>query len=129
MMKLMRIPGQKGQAAVPRSMDASFNGTAMNLEYLDGFSICADVVESSAALAGTLKLQACNNAFQNNADGQENSAAIWVDIPSSSVTLTSGNTTVFWNVSDVFYEAIRLAWTRSSGQGTISSYVVAKGQA
>lgn len=129
MLRLLRVPGTKGQVPTAISMNASFNDVGYNLEHLEGFSICAAVIETVANLAGTLKLQASNNAFLDNTDNNVNPNAVWVDVPSSSVALVSGNTSVFWNVSDCFYEAVRIVWTSTSGQGNIKYYVIAKGQA
>lgn len=123
---ITRLP-LRGFPATAASMNASFNGAPYLLERMGGFSICAAITETLASLAGTLKLQASNNAFLDNTNGDANSAATWVDIPSSSVTLTAGNTTVLWNVTDVHYEAVRVVWTRSTGQGTFLPFFLAKG--
>jgi hypothetical protein len=82
---------------------------------------------TATALAGTIKLQACNNAFLDNVNSNENPAAVWVDVPSSS-TAVSGATSILWNVSDVFYEAVRIAWTATTGNSTLVYYMIAKGQ-
>lgn len=131
---ITRLP-EKGRAASSVSMNASFNqastsstaGTVFLVERMKGFSICANIAESSASLAGTLKLQASNNAYADNVNMDGNAAAVWVDIASSSVTLTSGSTATMWNVTDAHYEAVRIVWTRTSGQGTITTYFMAKG--
>lgn len=108
------------------SMNASFNGAATHMESMEGYSIAASWTETSAVLAGTLKLQACNNAFTNNVNNNEDPAALWIDIPGSSVAV-SGSGSQFWNVSDVYYKSVRVVWTRTSGQGTYTSYIWAKG--
>lgn len=128
MFTIMRVP-EKGKPATPVSMNSSFDGTPIKVDYLDGFSICANVVETSASLAGTLKLQVSNNAYLDNVNNELNPSAVWADYPSSTVTLTSGSLAVFWNVADAYFEAVRVVWTSSSGQGTIATYVVAKGSA
>lgn len=129
MLRLLRVPGTKGQAGTPISMNATFMDRAYNIEHLDGYSICAQVIETVASLAGTLKLQASNNAFMDNTDNQENPNAIWVDVPSTSVALTAGSTNVFWDVSSAFYEAFRVSWTRTTGSGNVTLFIIAKGQA
>lgn len=108
------------------SLDATFNGAAYHMEHLEGFSICAVWLESSATLAGTLKLQASNNGFTDNVNNNENPNATWVDITGSSIAV-SGAGSQFWNVSDVFYKAFRIVWTRTSGQGTYQAFITAKG--
>jgi hypothetical protein len=128
-----RVP-DKGRVANSVSMNASFNQamtsstpyTVFYVERMKQYAICCDIAETSAALAGTLKLQASNNAYTDNTDLIDNPDAVWVDIPSSSVTLTTGSTQTFWNAADVGYEAVRIVWTRTSGQGTLKSYFLAK---
>lgn len=129
-----RVP-DKGRAVASISLNASFNqamsvsiaGTVFYAERMKGYSICAAIHETSAALAGTLKLQASNNAFTDNTDLINNPAAVWVDIPTSPITLTSGDTQVFWNHDAVFYESVRVVWTSTSGQGTFTPYFLGKG--
>lgn len=127
MLKQMRIPGTKGTPVVPLSLNASFNDTPYNIEYLDGYSICAVVTSTAGPITGTLKLQASNNAFLNNTDNNVNPAAVWVDIPASSMSI-SGTSNFFWNVSSAFYEAFRISWTNASGTGTMAYYLLCKGQ-
>lgn len=113
------------------SLNATFNGTAFLLDSMEGFSIALAWTETSAALAGSFKLQASNNAFLDNpaypASLNINPNALWVDIPGSTVTTASGNGSQFWNVADVYYRAVRLVWTRTSGQGTYAANLWAKG--
>lgn len=125
MININRTP-ERGKTAVTQSMNASFNGAAYLVERMNIYSIIAQVLETSASLAGTLKLQVSNNAFTDNASFEENSNAVWDDLPSSSYTLTAGNDVWSWNVADVGYEAVRIVWTRTSGQGTIAPYFLAK---
>jgi hypothetical protein len=107
-------------------MNASFNGAAYHMEHLDGYSICASWTETSATLAGTLKLQASNNAFTDNVNNNEDANSVWVDVTGSAVAV-SGSGSQFWNVSDVYYKAFRIVWTRASGQGSFTAYIHAKG--
>lgn len=124
-MQISRVP-EKGKTAVAQAMLASFNGTPYLMERLEGFSICAAVVETVATVAGSFKLQASNNAFADDAINRTNAGAVWVDIPSSSVPV-SGAGNFFWNVSDVNYEAVRIVWTSTGGDGNVSVYFLAKG--
>lgn len=128
MFTIMRLP-EKGKPGTSVSMNASFNGVPWKVDYLDGFSICADIAETSASLAGTFKLQVSNNCYLDNVNNELNPAAVWTDYPSSTVTLTAGSTTAFWNVSYAYFEAVRLVWARTSGQGTVTTYFLAKGSA
>lgn len=129
-MQIARVP-ERGKVATPKSMNASFNGAVTDglaylIERLSSFSIVASVTETSASLAGTLKLQISNNAFKDATSNTERSDAVWVDLASSSFTLTAGSDTYVWNFSYASYEAVRLVWTRTSGQGTVSAYFIAK---
>lgn len=119
----MRILDRKDTAV---SMNASFNGAAVHLEHMEGYSVVASWTETSATLAGTLKLQASNNAFADNVNNDEDPAAVWADIPGSPVSV-SGSGSFAWNVAAAYYKAFRYVWTRTSGQGTITAYITAKG--
>lgn len=104
------------------SLGASFNGAAMGIEFVDGYSVCA----SWDGGIGTLKIQACNNPFTDNVNMTPNPAAVWVDIPGSSVAV-SGAGSQFWNVADAKYAGYRIVWTRSSGSGTLTAIHLIKG--
>lgn len=107
-------------------MNATNNGAAVHLSNMEGYSIAAVWTESVAVLDGTMKLQASNNAFKDNVNNNEDSAATWIDITGSSVAV-SGSGSQFWNVSDVYYKSVRIVWTRTSGQGSYTAYITAKG--
>lgn len=78
-------------------------------------------------LTGTLKLQASNDAFlQDGWNNEENTSATWIDITGSSVAV-SGTGSQIWNVSDVYYSAARVVWTRTVGIGTYTAHITAKG--
>lgn len=125
-MHITRVP-EKGRTAATTSLGASFNGSPYLLEHMNGFSIVVDVSGTSTA-AGTFKLQASNNAFTDNVNGDTNSSATWVDISGSGITIVSGDTQLMWHVTDAFYEAVRVVWTRSSGTGTYTAYFIAKSE-
>lgn len=122
---LVRVP-EKGQVATSVSMDESWNSTPYKVDLSEGYSICASITESVASLEGTLKLQASNNCFKDNTGMELRTDAVWVDIPDSTVTLDGGNDSAFWNVTDVYYEAVRIVFTYTSGEGSGSFYFIAK---
>lgn len=124
-LNLVRVP-EKGHAATSYPLTASSTPVTYLVERMVGYSILANIVETVASLAGTLILQASNNAWLDNVNMDVNPAAVWVDIPNSTVTLTSGNTTAMWNTTDVFYETVRVKWTHSTGDGTFTPYFLAK---
>lgn len=110
------------------SMTTSFNGTAIGVDHLEGLSVCIAVTETSASLAGTLKLQASNNAFlDTNSNNTVDPNAVWVDISGSSVALTAGSGNYMFNVSEIYYRAVRIVWTSTSGEGTAIAYWHGKG--
>jgi hypothetical protein len=111
------------------SLNASFNGDAFLLDSMEGFSIATAWTET-AGLTGSFKLQASNNAFNDNpaypASLNVNASALWADIPGSTVAV-AGSGTQFWNVSDVYYRAVRIVWTNTAGTGTYAANIWAKG--
>lgn len=109
------------------SMNATFNGAALGVDHLEGFSVCISAAETSASLVGTLKLQASNNAFdETRSDGTVASGAVWVDITGATENV-SGTGTFMFNVSEVYYRAVRVVWTRTSGEGTMTARWFGKG--
>lgn len=119
----MRIAERRTAA---KSMNATFNDAAFGLENMEGYSITAAVTETSATLSGTLKLQACNDAFLDRGDLTEDSGATWVDLTGSSQSVSSSGN-FMWNVVGSYYSAVRVVWTRSGGQGTAKIIYRSKG--
>ena len=103
---------------------ATANGAALHLTTMQGYSISA-VWTDAGSLGGSFKLQGSNNAFTDNVNNNENSSATWVDVVGSSVAV-SGASSQLWNVSDVYYGAARVVWTRTGGSGTYTSVTIAK---
>lgn len=107
------------------SLGATSNGAAFPLASMEGFSVAGNIVTSDAV--GTIKLQASNNAIPDNPTGVENPNATWEDISGATEVLASANATMLINVADVYYNAFRIVYTRSSGTGTATFYIWAKG--
>jgi hypothetical protein len=108
------------------SLGASFNGDAMGIEFVNGYSICASWTDTGS-LGGSFKLQASNNPFTDNVNMTPNPLAVWVDITGSSIAVT-GAASQFWNVSDANYSAYRIVWTRTGGSGQLTAHHLTKGQ-
>jgi hypothetical protein len=127
-MNYVRVP-LKGGVPTPVSMNADFTqATPYLVERMFGYSILANVVATSGTLGGTLTLQASNCAFLDNVNMNVNPNAVWVDIPNTSVTVsTPTNAQVMWNMADIHYESVRVVWTHTGGQGTFTPYFMAKG--
>lgn len=123
-MNINRLP-EKGRAAASQSLNATFNSAAFLIERLKAVSLISVLVETSATLGGTLKLQHSNNAFMDNTGLEENATATWVDVPLITEAV-SGSETVSWNITDANWEAVRVVWTRTSGQGTGQFFWLAK---
>lgn len=107
-------------------LSANANGPALNVEHLEGVSYIADVTSASGPLTGSFKVQVSNNAFLNNTNNNEDPAATWIDYAGSSQAV-SGSTTLGWNVTDIYFKAIRLVWVSTSGTGSAVVNVQAKG--
>lgn len=73
----------------------------------DGGNYFICVIISGSDVAGTLKLQASDNATD------------WFDVANSSTAITA-SADAMWNISDVNYPYVRVAWTYTSGTGNIS---------
>lgn len=108
------------------SMAADFDGAAIHLESLRGFSIQCVWTQTSGTLEGTLSIQGSNNAFADNTSNEENPNAVWDDLPGFLATV-DGDGSFFWNIGDVYFKAARLKWTRTSGDGTVTSRIYGKG--
>lgn len=98
-------------------MSADITSSTQQLDQAFGYSIQA-VYSTSGALGGVLKLQA-------SVDHQEVPFGLpvtgnWVDVSSSSVTLT-GSGSFVWNVTDVMYPWVRVVYTHAGGDsGTLN---------
>lgn len=100
-------------------MSGDITSTIQQLNQAFGYSIQANYA-TSGTLGGVLKLQA-------SVDHQELPFGLpvtgnWVDVASSSVTLTGAGSYV-WNVSDVMYPWMRVIYTHTGGDsGTLQVY-------
>jgi len=77
--------------------------------------ISTQYTTTGTAPTGTLKLQSSNDNVN------------WVDIPTASASISSVTTGVIPPLVDYAYLYIRAVWTQTSGTGTISATIVAKG--
>lgn len=92
-------------------MSANITSNSADLSFIDGFAIYAKWTGSPA---GTLKLQASLDDIN------------YVDIANSEQTI-SGPSDFMWNVSQVFYDKIRVIFTRSGGTGILNVQINGKG--
>lgn len=113
----------QGTAGAAYDMSASFTGALFFLESMEGYSICAAFAGGGT---GALKLQACNNPITDHVNLKPDPNAVWVDITGSAYAITADGS-YFWNVSDVYYKAVRLVYTKTTGAGAMQVYYNAKG--
>lgn len=119
---------------------ASSNTQPIRLPEHIGYSILAKW-GASTSRGGTLKLQATNNAYYKLYDTPPNPAfadmqeevrntavqsdVVWEDIPGSEKTIDATADQHLWNVSDVFYSAVRIIWTQSAAGAASPDLVTA----
>ena len=109
-----------------KDMTTTFEGTPIDVEAREGFSVIAAWTQTSGTLSGTIKLQASNNyttQAQPMASNPDN--ATWTDVTGSLVNV-SGSGSYGWNVSDVYYAWVRVVYTATTGVGTANAYVCVK---
>lgn len=110
------------------NLNASFNSDAFEVRMMTKVAIVA-TVSGSAALNGTLKLQACVDHGQSTGQGADTVTGLtnWVDIAGSTSTVTADGSTL-WNLSEMGFKWVRLAYTRTAGTGTLAIRAHAKGE-
>lgn len=115
------------QSASFAALASSVNGPAINVEHLEGVSFIVKTTDAGS-LAGSFKLQISNNAFTGNVgvSTYQNPNATWLDYSGSSQAI-SGAEVKGWNVTDLYFKAIRLVWTSSAGAGSAEVNIQAKG--
>lgn len=95
------------------SSGASFNGNAkVLLPSVKGFSV---QLVWTGTTQGTIKLQASNECSSS-----------WIDITGASAAPAGSASSALLNISDSFYECIRVVFTRTGGTGLINAYFVGK---
>jgi hypothetical protein len=113
---------QRYKYADATAMLTDFHGTAIDVLDRAGFSIVAAWTQTVATLGGTLTLEASNN-YDPVHPGQ--AGEVWTTITGSNVTV-SGSGTFGWNVADAYYSYVRLAWSHSAGDGTVTAWACVK---
>lgn len=120
-------------AALTLSSTNTVTTDAFTVEHMEGYSITfgtQNVSGQTSTAAGTVKLQASNNAYIDNigvARSYPDPSAIWVDVPGSTNAVTSGANSVLYNTTGCYYRWVRVSYTNASGSGTGNVYAHAKG--
>jgi hypothetical protein len=103
-------------------MTANINSQPILLANYQGASLQA---VWTGTPTGTLKLQCCND-IPAVTDTTDPSTWNWTDVANSSQSLTGSAGNFVWNVFDVYYRWLRVAYVFSSGTGTLQVAVCAK---
>lgn len=99
-------------------MGASFESDPISVVDFLGFSLTLNL---TGAPVGTIKIQVSNDTSDIAA-----SVTLWDDLESSSAAVSAAGT-VTYNVSDVWYNKIKVVYTRTSGTGAMSAKLTGKG--
>lgn len=106
-------------------LSGSDQTAAISLKFRRGYSI--SLSWTGTAPTGDFKLQASNDAFRGESADLENSGATWIDITGSTQAAGGAAGTHVWNVSDAYYQAVRVVYDRTSGTGSCSVDFFGKG--
>ena len=93
---------------------ASATSEEQPLDFTYGYAIYASWTEEVASLAGNIKIQA-------SVDGTN-----WVDVPTTQEAV-SGSGDFMWNITDAFYNKLRVILTVTSGTAGVTARINAKG--
>lgn len=102
----------------PLDLSIAQNLSAVWLGHIAHYSI---QLVYTGSPAGTFKLQASNDPGQINSTNSANQAPInnWTDIADSAVTV-SGSGNNMWTVQNSGYNWVRVVWTASGGNGSLT---------
>ena len=99
-------------------MSGSVNSTALDLHEVSDFAIQA---VWTGTPTGTLVLQGSCDNVELGTD-----VTNWVNITDSSYTVTVSDSNYLWDYSDAAFLWVRLAWTNTTGSGTLQVVCSAK---
>lgn len=127
-MRIVRRP-ERGRPATPISMDDSFEDAPMPMEYLHGMAIQARW--SGTSLDGTLSLEVSNHAFANNTGNEllPTGEQVWTALTGSDVAISTDSGDHMWDISEMYYEAVRVVYESTAGTGTIELFYLGKSDA
>jgi hypothetical protein len=108
---------QLNQAIVNAASNATTTFSQIDVGQMYEVSLIANF--SDAAAAGTLKAQVSNDVPPNG-NPLGFIATNWVDLPSATVTVASGATSIVPMPVNMTYRWMRLVWTKTAGAGTIT---------
>ncbi len=110
-----------------KALGASFNSDPIRLAGMTRMAL-QFVVSGAAGLSGEVKLQVSADAGVDPGTGPADVTGLsnWVDVASSAQTVTANGANIY-SYSEISAPWARLVWTASSGTGTASARVFAKG--
>jgi len=104
----------------------------LNIKWVDGVSMASSVTSSVIDLSNTQGLSihafwtgSPSGSFQLEAS--DDAGAHWAVYQDSIVALPVIGNSIFWNVSEVHFDQIRLVYTAASGSGTLTAWINCKG--
>lgn len=108
-----------------QSLSASFNSTATLIPFMDNCAYQINATTSDAV--GTFAVQGSVDYVPATANSPGNTGN-WVDLSlgGGTPTLASANDSLIINLMQVPFNALRLAYTRTSGTGTAELWVMSK---
>ncbi len=107
--------------------DVTRNGAKIDARQL--YNACFQVLFSDTDAAGTVKIQASNDAPPNGAMTADFTPTHWGDITSATVTVTAGvPTAAFIRLPDLCFTWVRAVFTQTTpGTGTVTVLMNAQG--
>jgi hypothetical protein len=95
-----------------QSLGASFQSATIDVTYLD--RVCFEIAATTSDAVGSITIQ---GSITGN---------VWVDLPLSAMTLSGANLNILIDLEATGLKLLRIAYTRTSGTGTIGASVSAK---
>jgi hypothetical protein len=129
----LQFSGSGGYSTLAQMSGTTFVASSpIPIPHLQGYSVQASYLTSgSAGVTGSFKLQASNDPTSTAWNDKTNPVVLtnWTDISGSSVAVQasgSGNNAM-WNVDGAYYSWFRLAYTNTSGSGSLTATATGKG--
>ena len=109
------------------SLAGNITSNPIPLDQIYGFAIQA---VWTGVPTGTLKLQASSDSPSRQTQtslGGPDVITNWTDVANSSVALTGSSGNYMWNFTSCMFRYVRLVYTSTSGTGSITAEISAKG--
>jgi hypothetical protein len=112
--------------ALSQSLGASFTTAPTLIKYMDNCAYQINATTSDAI--GTFAVEASLDYATNEVTNLVTNAGNWIALTLAGGTpsLASANDNIMINLNELPFNAIRLVYTRTSGTGTMSVYIMTK---